>query len=136
MTEAEKIWAEKVKAVCVERGWLMDPKKPSRLTHSTVEAACRLIEEFEAFRQEVSDAVDAFNNRIGSNGIQGLRQQDWESLTRFVIPKPEPDPLVEVFDEIHGYQLKEGETWSQSIADRFRKSLAKRGLKIIEVDDE
>jgi hypothetical protein len=44
------------------------------------EALCRSIEQHEAFRQEVSDAL------LNASG---------EPLERFIIPKPKPDPLVE-----------------------------------------
>jgi hypothetical protein len=53
-----------------------------------IEALCRAIEQHEAFKQEVSDAVEAYlnpNNRIYSH-----------TLNQFIIPKPKPDPLVEV----------------------------------------
>ena len=58
-----------------------------------------------------------------------------EAFARYIAQHEEPpvDPLVQAFDEIHGYQIREGETWSQSIADRLRAALAKRGLEIREI---
>jgi hypothetical protein len=53
-----------------------------------------LLEQHEAFKQEVSDVVEAYlnpNNRIYSH-----------SLNRFIIPKPKPDPLVEAWIEATG----------------------------------
>jgi hypothetical protein len=55
-------------------------------------ALCRAIEQHEAFRQEVSDAVEAYlnpNNRIYSR-----------TLHKFIIPKP--DPLIEVLRSVGG----------------------------------
>jgi hypothetical protein len=54
-------------------------------------AVCLAIEQHEAFKQEVSDAVEAYlnpSNRIYSH-----------SLNRFIIPKPKPDPLVAAVHE-------------------------------------
>lgn len=50
------------------------------------EALCRAIEQHEAFRQEVSDELIKQGFINASTGIG-----------RFIIPKPKPDPLVDVF---------------------------------------
>jgi hypothetical protein len=76
--------------------WGLEPRSvtPKQLGVATTEALCRAIEQHEAFKQEVSDAVEAYlnpNNRIYSH-----------SLNRFIIAKPKPDPLVEVLEEISG----------------------------------
>ena len=86
----------------------------SRKFDDTGEALCRAIEQHEAFKQEVSDAVEAYlnpNNRIYSH-----------SLNRFIIPKP--DPLVEVLADISGASLID--------ADELRAALDARGLEIRE----
>jgi hypothetical protein len=54
------------------------------------EALCRAIEQHEAFKQEVSDAVEAYSNPYSSD------EAKWEKLKSFIIPKPKPDPLLEV----------------------------------------
>jgi hypothetical protein len=51
-----------------------------------LEALCRAIEQHEAFKQEVSDAAEEYNEAAAPMG--------WEGFDRFIIPKP--DPLVEV----------------------------------------
>ncbi len=55
-------------------------------------ALLRAIEQHEAFKQEVSDAlVDSwYHNASG------------KLLERFIIPKPKPDPLIEVLRSVGG----------------------------------
>ena len=80
-------------------------------------ALCRAIERHEAFRQEVSDTVEAYlnpNNRIYSR-----------TLHKFIIPKP--DPLVEVLNEI---SHEGGYDNFNHYAHRLRAALEARGLEI------
>jgi hypothetical protein len=73
-------------------------------------------QKLSAFKQEVSDAVEAYlnpNNRIYSH-----------SLNRFIIPKPKPDPLVDVLANTFGASLID--------ADELRAALEARGLEIRE----
>ncbi len=94
------------------------------------EALCRLIERHEAFRQEVSkELVEA-----------GYCPRDkLTPLARFILPKP-ADPLVEAMQDAAigaaaamGLKLT-GYNVEQEAADRLRKALAARGLKIVEAD--
>lgn len=75
------------------------------------DALCRAVEQHEAFRQEVSDAVKACGISV------------CHPLHKFVILKP-VDPLVEVLDEC-GFGV------SSNAADDIRAALAARGLKIV-----
>ena len=76
------------------------------------EALCRAIEQHEAFKQEVSDALyDYFTDVDGAAG---------DTLDRFFIPKP--DPLVEILEELN---------W-ETAEIPFRKALEARGLEIRE----
>ena len=75
---------------------------------------CRAIEQHEAFKREVSDAVEKY---LG-------HQSPWPdtSLRRFIIAKP--DPLVEVMNawwDADGY----------ASIETFRAALAARGLEIV-----
>jgi hypothetical protein len=84
-------------------------------TNPSFRALCRAIEQHEAFKQEVSDAVEAYlnpNNRIYSH-----------SLNRFIIPKPKPDPLVEAMRHLD---------WSDKYADPIRAALDALGFEIRE----
>lgn len=53
---------------------------------------CRAIEQHDAFRQEVSDAVEA------AKRVYGGHREAFDQLDRFIIAKP--DPLVEVWDHM------------------------------------
>ena len=81
------------------------------------EALCRAIEQHEAYKQEVSDAVKSYLSGSRSSCI----------LDRFILPKP--DPLVEVIEECEDGTY--GETKAEYAA-KLREALAKRGLKIVE----
>ena len=83
------------------------------------EALCRAIERHEAFRQEVSEAIEEMLNTPGCV----IRNY----IGRFIIAKP--DPLVEaVKDILDDDSLHNAEEFSEAI----RAALAKRGLEIRE----
>lgn len=88
-----------------------------------IEAICRAIEAHEAFRQEVSDAVEAYftlENYLGKFN---------DTLGRFIIPKPKPDPLVEIIGEINDGPYIETKA---EYADRIRAALDAAGFEIKE----
>ena len=82
-------------------------------------ALCRAIEQHEAFRQEVSDAVQTWVDG-------GIDRPAWiwfrKNLERFIIAKP--DPLVAAMAECG---VDPFESW----ADQLRAALAKRGGRIV-----
>ena len=82
------------------------------------EALCRAIEQHEAFRQKVSDALVEY---FGPKDLDVILAG--HLLECFIIPKPTVDPLVEALAELD---------WSDKYAERLREALAKRGLKIVE----
>ncbi len=86
------------------------------------EALCRAIEQHEAFRQEVSDAVESLCNTVLMS--HGHRQMREMLSRRFIIAKR--DPLVEVLADM-GLKPKGGYDW----ASEFRNTLAQRGGKIV-----
>ena len=92
---------------------------------TAAEALCRAIEQHEAFRQDVSDAVERWNIEylLGD----ALRAD----MARFIIAKP--DPLEEV---IADYKRTKGGgeyATNKDMAAALRAALAARGLKIVEV---
>jgi hypothetical protein len=105
--------------VNVERGYTPYSKFDRDFDH-TSEALCRAIEQHEAFKQEVSDGCTWI---LEYSNMQNIR----EHLSRFIIPKPKPDPLVEVLDDISGASLVD--------ADELRAALDARGLEIREKND-
>ena len=81
------------------------------------EALCRAIEQHEAFRQEVSDAVEAVLDRYYVLNIEDM-------LSQFIIPAPKPDPLAEMLEKDFGGYMPD--------AEDFRAALKARGLEIRE----
>ncbi len=81
-------------------------------------ALCRAIEQHEAFRQEVSDEMEAYSKRCKSMGLQFPLL-----LERFIINADVPDALVDVWGDLFtkGYNL-----------EQFRAALEARGLQIRE----
>ena len=86
------------------------------------EALCRAIEQHEAYKQEVSDAVESY--------FCGVCPPHY-ILARFIIPKPTVDPLVRVVNEVI-YAQPHGDIDEARMAADIREALAKRGLKIVE----
>lgn len=113
MTEIERKALELVNEVETERG-MSEWTDVCRSELTMGEALCRAIEQHEAFRQEVSDALIKQGFMNASTGIG-----------RFIIPAPKPDPLVEAMIEC-------GFGDSSNAADDIRAALAKRGLEIRE----
>jgi hypothetical protein len=78
------------------------------------EALCRAIEQHEAFKQEVSDALEIYSPESRN-----------PALGRFIIPKP--DPLVEVIAGWTGGTVL--------LASDLRAALEARGLEIRSKND-
>jgi hypothetical protein len=91
---------------------------------ASITAHARDIIQNAAFRREVSDVIEQFNQRWGSGK---LRQQDWDALYRLIIAKP-VDPLVAALDD-----LKDGRAGptTESYAACLREAIAARGGKIV-----
>jgi len=85
-------------------------------------ALCRAIEQHEAFRQEVSDAVFAY---YGS-----YHNASGEPLERFIIGKPKSDPLVEALNSLWGDSFSHFN--DPEAGQLFRAALDARGLEIRE----
>ncbi len=109
MTEIE----QKALALLNECGWGGAHLK--RAWNPRYEALCRAIEQHEAFKREVSDAVEA----------SMLSVEAEHRLRRFILPKP-VDPLVEVL-------AANWVTATQVDADYIRAALAKRGFEVREI---
>jgi hypothetical protein len=103
VNEVEREEGEKELTRRIMRGLIMD------------EALCRAIEQHEAFRQAVSDALLRY--LAPSHVPHGLKG--------FIIPKPKPDPLAQVLEDI-GWGSDEEEV------NNLRAGLEARGLEIRE----
>jgi hypothetical protein len=88
-----------------------------------------LQEQHEAYKQRVSDAIIADTNyQIFHNAIPQYRT----NIVRFIIPKPTVDPLAVALAEWEGVP-NHGRGYAHD-AKVFRAALAKRGLKIVEIE--
>lgn len=96
---------------------------------ASIVAHARAIEQHEAFRQEVSDAVEKLLSwpSIRSQGIIV------ESLAHFTIAKP-VDPFVALVGEAVWNDPNEPD--AVDCAASILAALAARGLKIVEVDHD
>jgi hypothetical protein len=92
------------------------------------EALCRAIEQHEAFRLEVSNAVkDAC--KFAKDNPDRWAEYLAIRFSFIIIPKPKPDPLVEIIGEI------DDGTWGETKAEyaaKLRAALEVRGLEIRE----
>lgn len=87
-------------------------------------ALCRAIEQHEAFRQEVSDAVEF---------VVDPNHPSNRELVKFIIPKPKPDPLLAALLELElSSDLQEG----QHDAKWIRNKLDELGFEIREKNDD
>lgn len=110
--------------VLEERG--MGNARIMRRQITSHEALCRAIEQHEAFRQEVSDAVESLCNTVFVYE-EYLDMRDM-LRRRFIIAKP--DPLVEALNEAGDTNPLSDDAFAIAV----RKALAARGLKIVEVE--
>lgn len=123
MTETERKALALVNEVFVESGQSACPSY-NQLPWHTAEALCRAIEQHEAFKRDVSDAVEAYND-LWRKRTPG-RDEFMGHFIRFILPKP-VDPLVEAIQEwwdADGY----------AHIETFRAALAKRGLEVREIE--
>ena len=108
--------------------WGIEPSSATapQLTIATTEALSRAIEQHEAFRQKVSDAVVLWRDSGEEDNfeVNGLAEQD---LLSFIIPAPKPDPLVELVKDLY---------LPDEYADRIRAALEACGLEIREKHDD
>ena len=93
------------------------------------EALCRAIEQHEAFRQEVSDAVEAVFAGYHDAPIPWVVMRS--KLEPFILPKP-VDPLVAVMDD---FMSMDGGCLEECV-EQFRVALARQGLEVREKADE
>ena len=95
---------------------------------SAHEALCRAIEQHEAFKQKVSDAAQEATEIIDhwSGDRAGAK-----CLQDFIIPKPKPDPLINVAKMLGYYN-----TAAKHLAGDIRSALDAAGFEIREKNDD
>ena len=130
MNDVERRALDLVNEVARERGSTYDSVLLDRAFVEN-EALCRAIEVHDAYRQEVSDAVEAAIEGCGHDGLRAEHIRRF--LSRFII-QPKTDPLVEVIAELSPWNTSN--RWNNDdFSDRLRAALAKRGLEIREVGE-
>jgi len=128
MTDIEAKALALVREVLTERD-LSNKRAVRREVSPYTEALCRAIEQHEAFRQEVSDAVELSIDRSGHDGLRAGHINEY--LGRFIIPKPKPDPLREIA-EAWGLHNTVAKSWVEDL----RATLEARGFEIREKNDD
>lgn len=96
--------------------WTLDDIKGE----ACFETLCRAIEQHEAFRQEVSDAVEDTKFMVETHCDTEALALVSNRLNRFIIAKP--DPLAEAWIEATGNTVG---------MEPLNEALAKRGGKIV-----
>ena len=89
---------------------------------TAIEALCRAIEQHEAFRQEVSDALEKRGFYIDDRDLGG-----------FILPKP-VDPLVEAMNEV--FAKTKSHPITEGFSKEVRAALAARGLEITQKKEQ
>ena len=97
MSDIEKKAQALLNEVLRDKGCSNEARRISRV-YFVDEALCRAVEQHEAFRQEVSDAVEAYND-LWRKRTPG-RDEFMGHFIRFIIAKP--DPLAEAWIEATG----------------------------------
>ena len=92
----------------------------------TLRDAADRIEQHEAYKQDVSDAVEHCRACSDPEAWTRIKFE----LERFIIPKP--DPLVETLNEMPNVCEDE---FDANDAAKLREALAKHGFKIVETDE-
>lgn len=82
--------------------------------------------ELSDFRKEVSDVVE---QALSFGDVESLRRKG--VLSRFIIPKPKPDPLREIA-EAWGLHNTVAKSWVEDL----RATLEARGFEIREKNDD
>lgn len=104
--------------------------KPNRSVRPEPEAVYNWGEVKLEWRATEVERLMAIIERIASNGVASIT--DVRECEAIVAERRPVDPLIALFDEIHGEQCMEGETWPEKMAKLTRFLAAKHNLKIVE----
>jgi len=88
-------------------------------------ALCRAIEAHEAYKQKVSDAMEATSEFLEVCGC-GPSHSERQRIAPFIIPKPKPDPLVETLKNMDAVMER---------LEAFRAALEALEIEIREKDE-
>lgn len=111
MTDIETEARRRLNEIADERVQSRWHDNQNRANAPTIETICRILEEFEAYKREVSEAIES----------SALTPQTEAHLARFILPKP-VDPVVEAWIEATGNTVG---------MEPLNEALAKRGGRIV-----
>jgi hypothetical protein len=135
VTEIEQKALVLLNKVQDEQGYVQGSRLYRRDRNVFSEALCRAIEQREAIKQELSDFRQEVSDvvyRALTSIAKGCAADAAGDLSRFVIPKPKPDPLVDVLLDMDlSSDLEEG----QHDAKWLRIKLDALGFEIREKND-
>lgn len=120
MTETEKKALTLLNEVCAEMDLVIVSSLEVDMPGER--ALLRAIEQHEAFKREVSDAVKGYTSMVGLDPKR--------YFARFIIPKP--DPLVEVINDADDMVRKPD---APSYAEAIRAALAARGYEVRKIGE-
>ena len=121
MTDIEQKALALTNEVLAEWGVLKKAVEVPKNGNAFSRALLRAIEQHEAFKQEVSDGCAWI---LEHSNMKNIR----EHLSRFIIPKPKPDPLVEVLKDLSWDEETAAEEWAKDL----RAALDALGFEIRE----
>jgi len=110
-----------VREVLAERN-LSDKRAVRREVSPYTEALCRALEQHEAYKQKVSDAAEAYKADQPYVWKQSASDYFWH----LIIPKPKPDPLLDIVEWLGG------EWEPEEYVKEIRAALDARGWEIRE----
>lgn len=124
LTETEKKCLDLLNSICKQRDnkFVWVERHLNREICSSIEASCRLIEEIEDLRQQISDDIEVL---IGGPCYRNMVQ---DILGKYIIKKP--DPLALALQEEYPVTFNDGDV----AASRVRSALEKHGLKIVSIN--
>jgi len=136
MTDIEAKALALVREVLAERN-LSDKRAVRREVSPYTEALCRAIEQHEATKQELADFKQEVSDEAAFFAGDLYRQEGWEGFDRFIIPKPKPDPLVDLLADIDvgaydSVKAEYADLLRKDLVGRLRAALEARGLEIRE----
>ena len=108
-------------------------EKVDHAHHAYLCAALRLsVEQHEAAEQELADCKQEladYKQKV-SDAVEDFLMNRPTSFEQFIIPKPKPDPLVDIMERL------DGEWTPEEYAKEILAALEARGLEIREKNDD
>jgi hypothetical protein len=131
MSDVEQRARDALNAVCAERDQPPYGDCETRGLSLAVETLCRLIEQQDAFRREVSDAArqakDLIETYYGNSAEHGRKAATF--LSRFILPEPVVDPDIQIVRDILHARVRKAirHRWDLEMAAALRANGGEHG---------